>query len=79
MTPSGRVAAGNVRLPESITRAEIGELCAAEALTSEAGRLVWKPVEGRPNHLWDAAGLAVFGRHFRPLTNSRRPFRLVAV
>ena len=77
---SGRVAAGHVRLPESITRPEIGELCAAEALTVERGRLVWRPVEGRQNHLWDAALLAVHGRHFRPLTSSqRRPLRLVAV
>lgn len=76
---SGRVGAGHVRLPERITRPEIAELCAAEALTAERGRLVWRPVEGRANHLWDAALLAVHSRHFRPLTSQRRRFRLRAV
>ena len=77
---SGRVASGAVRLPEAITRADIGELCASEALQSEGGRLVWRPVEGRPNHLWDAAGLAVHARHFRPLAARRRgALRLRAV
>ena len=31
---SGRVAAGHVHLPKSITRRQVGELCAAEALTA---------------------------------------------
>ncbi len=77
---SGRVAAGRVRLPESITRADVAELCAAEALTIERGRLVWRPLPGRPNHLWDCAKLAIHGRHFRPLAGGprRRP-RLVPV
>ena len=76
---ASRVAAGRVQLPEGITRTEIGELCAAEALTAEGGALRWRPVEGRSNHLWDAALLAVHARHFRPLTSSRRRLRLVAV
>ena len=76
---STRVAAGHVRLPREITRAEIGEMCAAQALTAEKGSLRWRGVEGRPDHLWDAAILAVHGRHFRPLTRRRGPLRLVTV
>ena len=76
---SGRIAAGRVHLPREITRSEIGELCAAEALTVDRGKLRWMPIEGRPNHLWDSAGLAIHARHFRPLTSSRRRLRLVAV
>ena len=76
---SARVNAGRVHLPLAITRAEIGELCAAEALTAEGGALRWRPVEGRANHLWDAAKLAVHARHFRPLTRTIRRPRLVAV
>ena len=76
---SGRIAAGRVHLPREITRSEIGELCAAEALTIDRGKLRWKPIEGRQNHLWDGAGLAVHARHFRPLTARRRRLRLVAV
>ena len=38
---AGRVQAGKVHLPPEITRAEIGELCAAEALTAEGGALRW--------------------------------------
>ena len=63
---SGRIAAGRVHLPREITRTEIAELAAAEALTIDRGRLRWKPIEGRPNHLWDSAGLAIHARHFRP-------------
>lgn len=60
--------------------AEIAELCASEALTSEGGKLVRRPVvEGRQNHLWDAAGLAIHARNFRPLSSSRRRLRLVVV
>ena len=76
---AGRIAAGRVRLPAEIARAEIAEVCASEALTSEGGKLVWRPVEGRQNHLWDAAGLAIHARNFRPLSSSRRRLRLVAV
>ena len=74
---SGRAASGNVYLPAEITRPEIAELCAAEALTADGGRLAWKRIEGRQNHLWDAALLAVHGRHFRPLAARRRRLRLV--
>ena len=76
---SGRVAAGRVHLPREITRSEIGEMCAAEALTIDKGKLRWKKIEGRQNHLWDSALLAIHARHFRPLTASRRRLRLVAV
>ena len=76
---SGRIGADRVQLPRTINRKEIGELLAAEALTAEGGALRWRQIEGRPNHLWDAALLAVHSRHFRPLTAGRRPFRVVAV
>ena len=76
---ASRVAAGRVQLPATLSRTDIGELCAAEALTAEGGRLAWRPVEGRANHGWDAATLAIHARHFRPLTSSRRRMRLVAV
>ena len=74
---SGRCAAADVHLPATMTRPEIAE--SAEALTATGGRLVWKRVEGRVNHLWDGALLAVHGRHFRPLAGARRPLRLIAV
>ena len=76
---AARVQAGDVYLPATISRPEIGELCAAEALTVDGGKLSWKPIEGRANHRWDAALLAVHGRHFAPRTAARRPFRLVKV
>ena len=76
---TGRIDADRVQLPRTINRKEIGELLAAEALTAEGGALRWRQIEGRPNHLWDAALLAVHSRHFRPLTAGRRPFRVVAV
>ena len=76
---SGRIAAGRVHLPREITRSEIAEMCAAEALTVDRGKLRWKPIEGRQNHMFDAAGLAIHARHFRPLTARRRRLRLVAV
>ena len=76
---SGRVAAGHVRLPKSITRRQVGELCAAEALTARGGVLKWERVQARENHRWDGASLAIHGRHFRPLAASRRPVRLRAV
>ena len=76
---AGRIGAGRVHLPREITRSEIGELCAAEALTVDRGKLRWMPIESRPNHYWDAAGLAIHARHFRPLTARRRRLRLVAV
>ena len=76
---TGRIDADRVQLPRTINRKEIGELLAAEALTAEGGALRWRQIEGRPNHLWDAALLAVHARHFRPLTAGRRPFRVVAV
>ena len=76
---AARVQAGDVFLPATISRPEIGELCAAEALTVDGGKLSWKPIEGRQNHRWDCALLAVHGRHFAPRTAARRPFRLVKV
>lgn len=45
----------------------------------DGGKLSWKPTEGRANHRWDAALLAIHGRHFAPRTSGRRPFRLVKV
>ena len=76
---SGRIDADRVQLPRTISRREIGELLAAEALTAEGGALRWRPIEGRPNHLWDAALLALHARHFAPRASLRRPFRVVAV
>ena len=76
---TGRVRDGHVHLPMTIDRPTIGQLCAAEALTAEGGKLRWRPVEGRPNHYFDAACLALHSRRFRPLTRPRRPLRLVAV
>ena len=38
----GRISAGRVHLPREIARSEIGELCAAEALTIDRGKLRWK-------------------------------------
>ena len=78
---TGRIDAGRVQLPATVSRRETAELLAAECLTAVAGgALRWRTIEGRPNHLWDAALLAVHARHFRPLTASaRRPFRVVAV
>lgn len=78
---SGRIDAGRVQLPATISRRETAELLAAECLTAVAGgALRWRPIEGRPNHLWDACLLSLHARHFRPLTASaRRPFRVVSV
>ena len=77
---TGRIDAGRVQLPATVSRRETAELLAAECLTAVAGgALRWRTIEGRPNHLWDAALLAVHARHFRPLTAVRRPFRVVAV
>ena len=76
---TGRLAAGRVYFPRDITRGELAEMAAAEALQVDRGRLRWKPVPGTANHFWDAAGLAIHARHFRPLTRRRGPVRLVAV
>ena len=76
---SGRVEAGAVHLPRTMTRNEIGELCASEVLVAEGGALRWRPVDGLENHLWDAAINCVHGRFFRTLSAHRRPFRLAAV
>lgn len=76
---SGRAASGNVHLPAEITRPEIAEMCAAECLAVDRGKLAWKRIEGRANHLWDSALMAIHSRHFRPLTTRRRRLRLVAV
>lgn len=76
---TGRVSAGRVRLPARMSRQEIAEACAAEALTVQAGRLRWAPIPGRPNHLWDAALLALHGRTFRPLGRRRGKLRLVPI
>jgi hypothetical protein len=61
----GRANRERKRCLHQITRPEIGELCAAEALTAESGRLRWKRIESRPNHPWDAATLATRGRQSR--------------
>ena len=76
---SARVAAGRVHFPQTITRSQLAEFAAAEALTAEGGALRWRPVEGRQNHLWDAALLAIHARHFRPLTRARRRLRFAIV
>ena len=77
---SGRVGAGRVALPDGIDRPTIRELCASEALTSEGGKLAWRPVDAHAaNHLWDGAKLAIHARHFRPLARRQRPFRLLKV
>ena len=76
---TGRIDANRVQTPQTISRKEIGELLAAEALTAEAGALRWRQSENRENHYWDSALLAIHSRHFRPLTATRRPFRVVAV
>ena len=76
---TGRIDADRVKTPQAISRKEIGELLAAEALTAEAGALRWRQIEQRENHYWDSALLAIHARHFRPLTAGRRPFRVVAV
>ena len=76
---SARVAAGRVYLPADVTRHEVAELCAAQALTVERGRLRWMTIEGRQDHLWDCATYALWARHFRRLSGRRRPLRLVAV
>ena len=67
------------RLPSTLHGPTIGQLCAAEALVAEGGKLRWRPLEGRPNHYFDAAILALHSRRFRPLTSSRLRLRLVAV
>ena len=76
---SGRVEAGGVHLPRTVSRTEIAEMCASEVLTAEGGALRWRPIPGIPNHYWDCAILAVHARHFRTLSARRRPFGLVAV
>ena len=76
---SARVNTGAVYLPADITRAEVGELCAAEALTAEATGLHWRPVDHRENHYWDGAKLATHARHFRPLAAAPARPRLYAV
>ena len=78
---SGRVRTGAVHFPRSMSRDQLQECAAAEALTAgPGGALAWKPIPGRPqNHRWDAACLAIHARHFRTLRRSRRPWRAVAV
>ena len=76
---TGRIDADRVQLPRTIDRKDVAELLAAECLTAEGGALRWRQIEGRPNHLWDSALLAVHARHFAPRAASRRPFRVVAV
>ena len=76
---SSAVRTGRVHLDKTLDRPRIAQLCAAEALHADGGKLVWKPVEGRVNHLFDSAVYALHSRRFRPLTRARRPFRLVAV
>ena len=69
---TGRIDAARVQLPRTITRREVAELLAAEALTAEGGALRWRPIENRANHLWDAALLAVHASTLRP-ADSRAP------
>ena len=76
---TGRIDAGRVQLPRTVTRKDVAELLAAECLTMDRGALRWRKIENRENHYWDSALLAIHARHFRPLTASRRPFRVVAV
>ena len=76
---TGRIDADRVQLPRTIDRKDVAELLAAECLTADGGALRWRQIEGRPNHLWDAALLALHARHFAPRAASRRPFRVVAV
>ena len=78
---TGRIDAGRVQLPATISRRETAELLAAECLTAVAGgALRWRTIENRENHYWDSALHALHARNFRPLTASaRRPFRVVAV
>ena len=76
---SGRVEAGAVHLPRTISRNEIAEMCASEVLVSEGGALRWRPVDGIQNHYFDSAILSIHGRHFRTMSGRRRPFELVAV
>ena len=76
---TGRVDADRVKTPQTISRKEIGELLAAEALTAVGGALRWRKIENLENHYWDCCLLSIHARHFRPLTAARRPFRVVAV
>ena len=77
---AGRIDAGRVHFPQAITRPELAELAAAEALTAEGGALKWRPLPGRTaNHRWDAARLAIHARHFRTLRADRQPFRVVTI
>ena len=55
------------------------KLAAAEVLVAEGGTLRWRPIPGRRNDRWDCAKLAVFARHFRPITASKRTLRLVSL
>ena len=50
---TGRIDADRVKTPQTISRKEIGELLAAEALTAEGGALRWRKIENRENHYWD--------------------------
>ena len=76
---SARVNTGAAYLPADITRTEIGELGAAQALTAESGGLRWRAVDNRPDHAWDAACYAVHGRHLRPLAAAPLRARLYAI
>ena len=76
---SGQVAAGRVHLPATMSRREVAEVCAAEALTVEGGAIRWRQIAGRQNHLWDAARLAAHHRHFAPRTGQRSRPRLIRV
>ena len=76
---TGKIDADRVKTPQTISRKEIGELLAAEALTAVGGALRWRKIENRENHYWDCCLLSIHARHFRPLTAARRPFRVLAV
>ena len=74
---SGRVEAGAVHLPRTISRNEIAEMCASEVLVAEGGALRWRPVDGLPKSLLGLRrSTRVHGRHFRTLSAHRRPFGL---
>ena len=62
----GRLTADRVHFPMEITRAELVEVAASEALVAKNGALRWE--KQGPNHRWDCAILAIHGRHFAPRT-----------
>ena len=77
---AGRVGAHRVHLPQNIARADVEELCCAEALVARGGALRWEPIlPGGRNHYWDCATICVWARHFKTVTSTRRKLHLVAI